>query len=174
MIPPRSRCSVTPMWCGSDAVTGQRFAARLPRPHWRNVHGLSDETLHAHIAADRIDILVDLAGHTKGNRLSVFARRAAPLQVTGLGYPATTGVKAMDVRLCDAVTDPPANDAQAGETPRAPRRRPALLHAAAVAQRRPRDLPALTLKNGHVTFGSFNKLAKISPDACVRRCGRRS
>ena len=143
-----------------DAVTRQ-LAAHVP--HWRDTHALSDEALVAQIAEDGIDILVDLAGHTQGNRLPVFARRAAPLQVTGLGYPATTGLKAMDYRLCDAMTDPAGSETHATET--LLRLTPSL-HAFEPPPSAPLPdaLPALAA--GAVTFGSFNKCAKISP-SCV-------
>ena len=68
-------------------------------PHWEDVMELSDEALHKRICADGIDVLVDLSGYTHGHRLGVFARRAAPVQVTWLGYLQTLGMKAMDYRL---------------------------------------------------------------------------
>lgn len=143
-----------------DAVTN---ALRRHADHWCGVHGWSDAALRARIEADRIDILVDLAGHTQGNRLSLFATRAAPIQVTGIGYPATTGLPAMDYRFCDAVTDPPGAEAFATEA--LVRLAPNLHCYEPFTALTPGPLPALTV--GHVTFGSFNKLAKIS-DACVR------
>ncbi len=138
-----------------DAVTE---ALRAQADRWRQVHGWSDAALAAQIAEDRIDILVDLAGHTQGNRLGLFAARAAPIQVSAIGYPATTGLAAMDYRLCDAITDPLDADDYASETP--VRLVPGL-HCYAPPPAPPvSSLPALA--KGHLTLGSFNKLAKIS------------
>ena len=113
----------------------------------------------ARIAGDGLDVLIDLAGHT-GLRLRLLARRLAPVQATWLGYPATTGLSAIDYRLTDARADPPAHEALNSE------RLVRLPHSYFCY--RPRDvtslpgpLPALA-RGGEVTFGSFNIVAKIS------------
>ncbi len=74
---------------------------------WRDISALSDQEVATLVCADGVDVLVDLSGHTSGNRLLVFARRPAPVQVTYLGYPDTTGMSAIDYRLTDALADPP-------------------------------------------------------------------
>gem|GEM_PF-3121546 len=76
--------------------------------HWRDVWHMSDEAVVELIDRDCIDILVDLSGHTAFNRLAVFARRAAPVQISYLGYPDSTGLPTMDYRITDAATDRPA------------------------------------------------------------------
>lgn len=87
-----------------DAVT-ERFAAAAD--HWRACGPWSDVQLANAIRADQIDLLVDLSGHTAGNRLLALARKPAPVQVTWIGYPNTTGLAAMDYRLTDDNLDPP-------------------------------------------------------------------
>jgi predicted O-linked N-acetylglucosamine transferase (SPINDLY family) len=88
----------------------ERFRAQADQ--WRSTVGLSDKQMAQLIHQDQIDILIDLAGHTAGNRLLVFAQKPAPVQITWLGYPNTTGLTTIDYRITDAYTDPPGlNDA---------------------------------------------------------------
>ncbi len=145
-----------------DAVTA-RLQARVD--HWLPCKGMADEELAARIQADGIDILVDLAGHTAGNRLLVFARKPAPVQVTYLGYPATTGLSAIDYRLVTADTDPPGAEAWHSERLyRLPRSlwcyRPAPAMPAVIAETAAR-------RQGFITFGSMNNIAKVSEPAVV-------
>jgi protein O-GlcNAc transferase len=127
---------------------------------WRDVWNLSDDALIELIRADRVDILVDLSGHTEANRLAVFARRAAPIQVTYLGFPNSTGLPTMDFRITDAVTDPyPVADGWHTEKLlRLPDTQWCFRPFGAPAL--PGPLPAR--KAGFVTFGSFNNLTKAS------------
>jgi protein O-GlcNAc transferase len=125
---------------------------------WRDFAGLEDEAFLAQARADRIDILVDCAGHTTGNRLTAFARRAAPVQVTWLGYPGTTGLDVFDARLVDAETDPP--DALASET--LIRVKDGFL-AYLPPPYAPEPGKPPFARNGYMTFGSFNNLPKLNP-----------
>ena len=140
-----------------DAVTER---LRAYADDWRDIWRLADDALIELIRTDRIDILVDLSGHTASNRLAVFARRAAAVQVSYLGYPASTGLATMDYRITDAVTDPPvpADDWHCERLLRMPDSqwcfRPFGMPAAAG------PLPARGA--GFVRFGSFNNLAKAS------------
>jgi predicted O-linked N-acetylglucosamine transferase (SPINDLY family) len=96
-----------------DAVTA---ALRGHVDHWRDVAALDDDALGNAVRADGIDILVDLAAHSGHNRLLVFARKPAPVQVTYLAYCSTTGVDAIDYRVTDRFLDPPAEPARYTET----------------------------------------------------------
>ena len=91
-------------------MPGTALAGIPPIDHWVASVAMSDDALAERIRNDGIDILVDLAGHTRRNRLAVFARKPAPVQATWLGYPNTTGLKAIEYRLVDAVTDPAPAD----------------------------------------------------------------
>lgn len=82
---------------------------RMHVQHWEDVMALSDEELNQKIRDDEIDVLVDLSGFTHGHRLGVFAQRAAPVQVTWVGYMQTLGMKAMDYRLVDNGVAPPSH-----------------------------------------------------------------
>lgn len=137
--------------------------------HWREVAGLSDAQLAQRVRDDAIDILVDLSAHTVGHRLLAFARKPAPVQMTWLGYPTTTGLQSIDYRISDAVSDPPgvADAFHSERILRLPRvqwcYRPD-------AQAPPvRELPALLA--GRITFGSFNNLAKLN-DAVLQLWAR--
>lgn len=138
-----------------DAVTA-RF--RTVCTDWCELAALSDDAAAERIRADRIDVLVDLSGHTGGNRLGVFARSPAPVQVSYLGYPGSTGLSRIDARLSDARADPPSADG-ADRVVRLPGGAWCYAPPAAVAPRPAAPAAA----NGHPTFGSFNHLGKATP-----------
>jgi predicted O-linked N-acetylglucosamine transferase (SPINDLY family) len=141
--------------------------------HWLVTVGLSDDELAERVRTDGIDILVDLAGHTANSRLRVFARKPAPVQVTWLGYPNTTGLEAIDYRLVDVVTDPVGEaDAFASET-LVRLEGGFLCYGGLKGTPEPRVPPCVT--TGTVTFGSFNNPAKVSAatfDAWATLLGR--
>ncbi len=130
--------------------------------HWRSLVGKSDADIAAMIRADSIDILIDLAGHTATNRLPIFARKPARLQVAWLGYPNTTGLSTMDYRITDAFADPPGMT-EAFHTEKLHR-----MPDCFSCFRAPADAPAVAplhaMRTGRVTFGSFNNFAKITPE----------
>jgi predicted O-linked N-acetylglucosamine transferase (SPINDLY family) len=127
---------------------------------WRSVLGSSDEEVAQQIETDRIDVLIDLAGHTASNRACLFAKAPAPVAVCYLGYPSTTGIETIALRITDAVADPPGvTDAHYTE-------RLARLDRSAWCYRphdsAPEVAPSPALSRGYVTFGSFNALAKVN------------
>lgn len=122
--------------------------------------GWTDELLQRRIASDEVNVLFDLSGHTSGHRLSLFAKRAAPVQVTYLGYPNTTGVQAMDFRLVDHHTDPaPGADLLSSE--RLVRIAPPFLNMTEPRVRVPVN-PLPSLNQSGFVLGCFNNLAKIT------------
>ena len=142
---------------------------RAHADHWLDCVHLTDAELADRIRHDRIDILVDLAGHTGYNRLRVFAMKPAPVQVTYLGYPNTTGLTAIDYRLTDARADPPG-DADRLSTERLVRL-PDCFHCFRPIEDSPEVGPLPAAAAGHVTFGCFNNFAKLSDgffDAAAR------
>lgn len=138
--------------------------SRVIRGHaqdWFTTCGISDDDVARRIAADRIDVLVDLAGHSNGNRLGVLARRPATVQGTWIGYPATTGMDCVDFRITDAIADPPGlSDALHSE--RLLRLDPVFLCFAGPSDA-PEPGPSPCPTAGHITFGSFNNIMKLSP-----------
>lgn len=143
-----------------DAVTEE---LRALSQGWVPCLRLTDDALAERIRAERIDLLIDLSGHTNGNRLAVFARRPAPVQLTWLGYPNTTGLSAIDYRVVDAITDPPG-EADAYQSECLIRLPDGFLCLRALSATE--DLPVAAppaLAGRGVTFGSFNNLSKIGP-----------
>lgn len=139
----------------SDAITEQ---LRALVPHWHDIQTLTDEELHRQIRAEGIDVLVDLSGYTHGHRLGVFARRAAPVQVTWLGYMHTLGMKGMDYRLVDGSIAPPSH---------APHYSEKLFYLRCMASYTPPAYAPLCedppmLRNGYPTLVSLNNSAKIT------------
>lgn len=143
----------------SDEITA-RF--RSCADSWVSLVGLSDEEAAQRIRADQIDVLVDLCGHFAGNRLPVFARKPAPIQVSYLGYPASTGLEAMDYRLTDAWADPLGASTEfcSEELIRLPDT--AWCFAPLSGQPPVNELPALG--HGQVTFGCFNNSIKVTDE----------
>lgn len=160
----RRRVAVT---CFADVAQADSRTAifRELADRWIDTTAATDAQFADQVREADIDILVDCAGHTRGNRLDAFARRAAPVQVTWLGYPGTTGLSAMDYRLTDAIADPPGADAFAVE-------RLVRLPRGFLCYQPPAEAPEpLVLDAAHITFGSCNNLAKLSPPvlACWSR-----
>ena len=140
----------------SDAASAR---LRELAAQWTNAATMPDAELDSRIRADRIDILFDLSGHTAGGRLPVFARRPAPIQVSWIGYPGTTGLSAMDYRLVDRIAAPP------GRFDHLFTERLAYLPFMSVFDR-PHNLGECAeppmLGAGRITFGSFNRVNKLA------------
>jgi len=148
-------------WCYSDVARPDDVTRRLKQSaqHWHDISDWSDDRVFAQIQSDKIDVLVDLAGHTVHNRLGVFARKPAACQVSYLGFPNTTGLPTMDYRVVDAYTSVDTEAVFGTENL-------LRLPQSFACFRPPGHAPGLTVspasKNGYVTFGSLHKLEKIS------------
>ncbi len=156
----RARFEVT---CYSNTLAPDQVTARLRSlcEHWRDIARLDDETVARLIREDGIDLLVDLSGHSAHNRLLVFARRPAPLQLTWLGYPSTTGLSTIDYRISDERCLPSGwTDSQGSE-------RILRLPDCFTCYEPPRELPEPAMpgrhgRGGPPMFCSFSNLAKLS------------
>jgi predicted O-linked N-acetylglucosamine transferase (SPINDLY family) len=169
----RRRFRVT---CYYDSPLADEVTSRL-RGHvsggagdWVETAPMSDEQLAQRIAADGCDILVELAVHSGRNRLAALARRPAPVVISYLGYAFTTGLACVDYRLTDAVLDPP------GMTEALHTERLLRLPRSFWCFRAPPEAPEVVealpeIQRGYVTFGSANRLAKVS--ATTLRCWAR-
>ena len=152
------------VFCYADVMRPDETTEKIRglSDHWCSAVRMSHKALVARIQADRIDILVDLAGHTLYNRLLVFARKPSPIQMTWLGYPNITGLPVIDYRLTDEIADPEGvSDAFYSETL-------VRMDQGFLCYFPPEDSPEVGglpfNKNGFITFGSFNKLDKINED----------
>lgn len=127
--------------------------------YWNSVAELSDADVEKNIRADGIDILIDLSGHTAYNRLPLFARKPAPIQLSWIGYPGTTGLQSMDYILTDRYFSPE------GEFDHLYTEKIVRLPASAPFMPFP-DAPEVNalpaLSNCYITFGSFNRASKIT------------
>lgn len=148
--------------CYSDVEAPDEGTERLRTlaHHWHETAGLADEQFARKVMKDGIDVLVDLSGHTQGNRLLAFARKPAPVQITWNGYANTTGISAMDYRITDAITDPP------GVTDRLHTEHLIRMPHVYMVFTRPFQSPQVNRppveSAGHLTFGSFNAVTKIT------------
>ena len=142
----------------TDDIT-RRFEALAS--DWRDIVSLGDAAAQDLVRSDGIDILIDLSGHTSGNRLGLFSGKPAPIQITYLGYPATTGMAQMDYRL----TDGRADVAGMSEPRYAERllRLPHSLWCFAPPPQMPEVGPLPATAAGHITFGSLNSVYKLTP-----------
>ena len=148
------------IFCYSDVLKEDEITQRLKSFHlvWRSIPNKTDDEVHKQILKDEIDILVDLGAHT-GKRLGVFAKRSAPIQVNYLGYADTSGLKNMDLRIVDELTDEP-------DFPTSEKivklKRCFLAFCPPESRDDLEDTPYL--KNGYLTIGSFNNLPKLTDE----------
>jgi protein O-GlcNAc transferase len=149
------------VFCYSNSAFRDAITARLSAAadHWRIIAGKPDAEVDALIRRDGIDILIDLSGHTAKNRLAVFAGRAAPVQVTSLGYFGTTGLKVMDYVLADRFVVPPGEESLFSETVW---RLPDSYLCFAPPDF---EVPILDRPAGTLVLGCFNNLSKVSDGA---------
>lgn len=152
------------VYCYSNVEKPDKITRQL-REHpviWRDIYGMEDEEALRLIREDGIDILVDLAGHSAHNRLTLFALKPSPIQVTWLGYPDTTGLRAMDYRITDAISDP------SGLTEEFHTEELLRLPDSFLCYRPggdfPEQGPSPCASNGYITFGAFNNFAKVTPE----------
>ena len=154
-----------------DAVS--RTMAQQPGVHWRSILGLLPEEAARLVAADEIDILCDLSGHTKDNCLAVLARKPAPVQITGLGYMGSTGLSAIDYVLGDRVLDAAedmAEDAEmAAESTAGGVCRGAAEDGASQGAREKWSECPLSLPHSHFCYLPFVAMPDVAPPPCLSR-----
>ena len=150
-----------------DAVS--RTMAQQSGVHWRNILGLLPEEAARLVAADEIDILCDLSGHTKDNCLAVLARKPAPVQATGLGYMGRTGLSTIDYLLGDRVLDAAEEVEDATECTAFGRCRGAAEDGASQDAREERSERPLSLPHSHFCYLPFVAMPDVAPPPCFSR-----
>ena len=128
--------------------------------NWRSIFEMNDKDILKLIKNDKIDILVDLCGHTPGNKLLIFASKAAPIQITYLGYPNTTGLYTMDYRLTDRYADPDKNSELFYSEKLIKLNKCFLCYSGNSKISHNKNIPQN--RNNYITFGSFNNFKKIN------------
>jgi protein O-GlcNAc transferase len=157
----RQQLEITLYSCGEQFDDySRRLQAKAD--HWVNLRGQSDEACVVQILHDEIDILVDLAGHTAGNRLALFGAKAAPIQATYLGYYGTTGLPQVDYWVTDAVLHPADRDEQDPCSEERWRLNRCYVSYRPLPSAPPVQNPPC-LNKALITFGSFNQSRKITP-----------
>lgn len=153
------------IYCYSDVAVADNVTRRIKSyaASWVDIYGISDDEVAERIRNDSIDILVDLAGHTGYNRILVLARKPAPVQISWIGYPNTTGLKTVDYRIVDEYTDPRGMTDMYYTEELIRLTNSFLCYLPDAQSLNISSLPALD--KGHITFGSFNKISKITPKA---------
>jgi len=150
------------IYCYAEVVRPDQITHKIHSlvDYYRSTVGISDDRVADQIREDGIDILVDLAGHTAGNRLTVLARKPAPIQINWLGYPGTTGLATVDYRFTDALADPQ------GESDRYHTETLLRLPHGFLCYQPPDNAPSVNElpapDQGYITFGSFNTLPKVN------------
>lgn len=149
------------IFCYSDVYSPDPVTLRFQKQsdQWRDISRLSDQDAGRLMIEDNIDILVELTGHAGSRRLSLLKSKPVPVQITYLGYPNTLGIDSMDYRIVDSITDPEGNNDQFYvETLKR-------INGPFLSYMPSNDIPAISespeKKNGFITFGSCNNLAKL-------------
>ncbi len=149
--------AVVPFWYAQSPANDTKTTQLRPLAHWRDLTAMDDAAVATLAIDDAIDIAIDCNGWTGGHRLGAFARRLAPVQITYLGYPNTTGLPTMDFRIVDEITDPPEHAAHCTEQLlRTPGCFLCFTPPPNVAP------PAPRAPGAPIVFGSLNRLSKIT------------
>lgn len=156
------------IFCYSNSTTDDDMTQKMraTATGWRDIYALSDEAAAKQIRQDGIDILVDLAGHARDNRLLVFARKPAPIQATGWGHANGTGMTEIDAIFTDPIVLPPDEASLYAETPV---NLPCLLGYMADPDA-PQPTPLPSRSSGQVTFGCFSRFSKVTGEALDLWC----